>query len=212
MILTGLALFFVCLFVYDLVKADKSLRHYDSFDFGYLFVIALLALACAWTPLKFWRFEKMLSEQASIFSERQGVTVSCTSVFDSIFDPFDMSRAGTAYVETGEIIFHYGWCKSFMSYLEEPYNLSDQELFSMHVFTHEVMHIRGELNERKTDGQAVQRNHLLGLQLGVDVFVARQNAVQFYQTLYKKHPYFSKDCAPGKALDEQLSDSIWDDL
>ncbi|GAA6136871.1 hypothetical protein NBRC116583_06180 [Arenicella sp. 4NH20-0111] len=212
MILTGLTAFFVFLFIYDLVKSDKPFKHYDSFDIGYLIVIACLALVCARTPFKFWQLENSLSMHASTFSQREGVTVSCTSVFDSIFDPFDISRAGTAYVETGEIIFHHGWCKNFMDYIDDPSEPSDRALFSMHVFTHEVMHIRGELNERKTDCQAIQRNHLLGRQLGVDDDIARRNAVDYYKRLYKKHPYFSKECAPGKALDENLMDSIWLEL
>lgn len=212
MLLTALAFIFGFLFLYDLVRSDKSLANYDSFDYGYLAVLATLTLAFAWTPLKFWRLEKTLTEHAAAFAERPEATVSCTTVFDSVFDPYDTTRAGTAYLDTGKIVFHYGWCKQFMAYLKDPIYISDDELFSMHLFTHEVMHIRGERNEQKTDCQAIQRNHLLGEQMGIDPYVARQNAIQYYQTLYKKHPYYDSTCAPGKALDEKLLDSIWDDV
>lgn len=212
MILTGLSLFFVYLFLYDLFWTDKSWRDYDLFDIGYLCTVATIALALGWTPLKYWQFERMLSEHAAKFAERSEVTVKCTSVFDSIFDPYDMTRAGTAYIETGEIIFHHGWCKHFMSYLEDPVQVNDDELFSMQVFTHEVMHVRGERNEQKTDCQAIQRNHQLGIQMGIDEFVARQNAVFYYRYLYKKHPYYDKRCAPNQAFDERLPDSIWSDI
>ncbi len=209
MILTALAFIFGFLFLYDLFRSDKPLLDYDAFDCGYLIVLAALTLTFAWTPLKFWRLEKTLTKHAAVFSERSEATVSCTSVFDSIFDPYDMTRAASAYFDTGEIIFHYGWCKRFMGYLEDPVYISDDELFSMHLFTHEVMHIRGERNERETDCQAIQRNHLLGEQVGIDPFVARQNAIQYYETLYKTHPYYDPSCAPHKALDEKLPNSIW---
>ncbi len=212
MILMGLSLFFVYLFFYDLFRSEKSWRDYDAFDVGYLLVLAAIAVAFAWVPLTYWNFERMLSEHASRFSGRPEASVECTSVFDSIFDPYDISRAGTAYVDSGKIIFHHGWCQRFMSYLEDPVYISEDELFSMQVFTHEVMHIRGELNEQKTDCQAIERNHLLGVQMGVDEFVARQNAIQYYKYLYKKHPYYDPRCAPGKALDEKLPGSIWQDL
>ena len=75
MILTALAFLFIFLFFYDLFKGYKSLRHYDAFDIGYLITLATLAFVCAWTPLKFWRFEKTLSIHATMFSERPGVTV-----------------------------------------------------------------------------------------------------------------------------------------
>lgn len=212
MIVTGLAFFFGFLFFYDLFRSDKSLANYDLFDFGYLTVLASLTALCAWTPFKFWQLEKKLTHHAALFVQRPEVTVRCTSVFDSIFDPYDMTRAGTAYIETGEIIFHHGWCKHFMNYLEDPIYITDKELFSMHVFTHEVMHVRGELNEQKTDCQAIQRNHLLGEAMGIDPFVARQNSIQYYKTLYKKHPYYDPRCAPQKAFDEKLPNSIWNEL
>lgn len=209
MILTGLGCFFAFLFLYDLFWSDKSLRDYDTFDFGYLIVVGTIAALCAQPAYKIWRLEQLLSEHASTFAERANVTVSCTSVFDSIFDQYDMFRAGSAYIEQGKIVFHHGWCRRFMSYLDDPIYLNDEELFSMHMFTHEVMHIRGEYNEQKTDCQAIQRNHLLAAQMGVDPFVARQNAILFYDTLYKKHPYYNPKCAPGSALDEGLANSIW---
>lgn len=212
MILTGLALLFTGLFLYDIIRGSKDSGKADSFDFGYRAVLLGLALVFAWTPLKFWKFEKTLSIHASSFADRPGVKVQCTSVFDSIFDQYDVSRAGSAYVETGVIVFHYGWCKNFMDYLEDPLFPSDEALFGMHVFTHEVMHIRGELDERKTDCQAIQRNHLLGEQLGVNRLVARRNAVRYYKTLYPNHPYSSQDCGPNKKLDEKLLGSIWRDL
>ncbi len=210
MILTGLACFFAFLFIYDLLRPEKSLRDYKAFDIGYLLVVGGLAYLCAKPALNVWQLERSLSRHAAIFADRPNATVSCTSVLGSIFDQYDMTRAGSAYIEEAKIIFHYGWCQHFMEYLADPVYVNDDELLAMHIFTHEVMHIRGEYNEQKTDCQAIQRNHLLGEQMGIDPFVAKQNALLYYNSLYSRHPYYNPSCAPNTELDEKLSNSIWD--
>jgi hypothetical protein len=54
-------------------------------------------------------------------------------------------------------------------------------------------------------------------QIGVPETIARQNAIDYYRYIYLSRgttggfqaPYFSEQCAPGKALDEHLADSTW---
>jgi hypothetical protein len=85
------------------------------------------------------------------------------------------------------------------------------------MFTHESMHVRGELDEARTECQAVQRNYRAARLLGVPDATARRNALDYYNNLYKlrrdegtmQAAYYSEDCAPGKALDEHLNDSTW---
>ena len=85
------------------------------------------------------------------------------------------------------------------------------------MFTHESMHVRGELDEAKTECEAVQRNYRAARMLGVADDTARQNALDYYNILYKRRAivgglsgsYYSAECAPGKALDEHLEDSTW---
>ena len=79
-----------------------------------------------------------------------------------------------------------------------------QELFTIQLFAQEAMHARGELNEKKTDCQAIQRNYQTAKLLGVPADIAKKNAMNFYQTTYRRHPYFSKDCVPGSVWDETL--------
>lgn len=155
------------------------------------------------------RFEQFLSEKASELSGIPNVNVECVSVFESIFDPGDMTNAGTAYIELAEIHFQHGWCRHLQNYLEHPHSVSDNELFSMHVFTHEVMHIRGERNERKADCQAIQRDIQAGVLLGVPAYVARENALRYYNGWYRSHPYFDPECKLRGKLDENLPHSIW---
>ena len=66
----------------------------------------------------------------------------------------------------------------------------------------------------------MQRNYRAAKLLGVPDRIARQNALDYYSIVYKERQgrgpqasmYYSDECAPGKALDEHLSDSIWTDF
>jgi hypothetical protein len=79
------------------------------------------------------------------------------------------------------------------------------------------MHIRGEMNEARTECQAIQRNYRSAKLLGVPDEVARQNALDIYNVDYQERgkaggmqsAYYSEQCAPGQAMDEHLVDSTW---
>lgn len=207
MILVLLSVFFCWLIFREVFRPTER---FSLFSAAYITVLASLAAACALPAYKIWRLEIYLSEKASIIAERPNVVVKCNSIFETILDGKGLDTlAGTAYFQTGEIFFEDNWCKSFIQYLDHPERASRKELFAMHVFTHEVMHIRGERNESKTDCQAIQRNHTVGELLGVDASIARKNALKYYNTGYQRHPYFDKNCRPRGKYDERLPDSIW---
>ncbi|BCA95812.1 hypothetical protein TUM19329_21730 [Legionella antarctica] len=71
------------------------------------------------------------------------------------------------------------------------------------------MHARGEYNEAKTECQAVQRNYRTAKLLGASDSIAKKNVLDYYKDYYlmRNDSYFSKECAPGKTMDEDLSDS-----
>jgi hypothetical protein len=79
------------------------------------------------------------------------------------------------------------------------------------------MHVRGELNEARTECEAVQRNYRSAKLLGVPDATAKRNALDYYNDLYKARrdegimqaTYYSDECMPGGAMDEHLSDSTW---
>lgn len=95
-----------------------------------------------------------------------------------------------------------------MAYIKHPDKASRNEIFSLNVLTHESMHARGDV---KTECQAVQINLRTAELLGVLEDIAKQNALDYYTNYYlhRNDSYFSKECAPGKALDEHLPDSTW---
>ena len=210
MLFIALSAFFVWLAFRVILRPTNPVQGHDSFDIGYILLMVGLAIAAGWMPFKAWRFEQLLSEKASILAERTA-TVHCNTAFDAIFDN-KIRMAGHANPATGEIVFQYSWCAHLMEYMAHPENINRKQLFSLHVLTHEAMHARGEYNEQKTDCQAVQRNYRTALLLGVPEHLARKHAVRYYLNLYPSHPYASRECAPGKALDEQLPDSTWKHL
>ncbi len=182
----------------------------------YVLTTAAIAAAFAYTPIRFWKFEQFLSDKAKILAESDKAFVHCNSVVDSALDT-NVFAAGHADPKTGRIVFQHPWCGDLMDYLEDPRRATLKGIHSVHLFTHEAMHIRGEMNEAKTDCQAIQRFVRAATLLGVPEELARQHGMANYNGTYKQRgaiggmagQYFSTECAPGKALDEQLPDSTW---
>jgi hypothetical protein len=179
-------------------------------------VLLVLALALAWPPFQRWRLERFLSAKATELAEGRVAKVHCNSIVDMFFDS-NYLAAGHANVETGDIVLQPTICKNLKGYLSHPDRASRAEIDSLDVFTHESMHVRGERNEALTECQAVQRNYRAAKLLGVPDDAARKSALDYYYVTYMNRgkiggnqaPYFSDQCAPGKALDERLSDSTW---
>lgn len=210
--------FFWCVFR----EIRGSLVAPAGFDFpapinkSYLTAISCLAIVLAWPPVSTWYFERFLSVRASILADPNRATVHCNTIFDTMLDS-EMLAAGHANPRTGKIAIQHPWCGTLRSYLRHPARASKQELESLDIFTHESMHIRGELNEARTECQAVQRNYRAAKMLGVPDSIAKRNALDYYTHDYLQRgslgimqaAYFSDQCAPGKDMDEHLPDSTW---
>lgn len=182
----------------------------------YLALVLGLAAACAWPPLHTWYFEHFLSVRATMLAEGHRAHVHCNTTLDTMFDP-EMLAAGHANPATGKIAIQTPWCGTLMSYLRHPERANREELFSLTMFTHESMHVRGELDEARTECQAVQRNYRAAKLLGVPDAVAKRNALDYFNDGYQERgeiggmtgAYYSKECAPGRDWDEHLPDSTW---
>jgi hypothetical protein len=184
----------------------------------YLAALLVLAAAFAWPPLHRWYFEAFLSARATVLADDHRAQVHCNTAFDTMLDP-EMLAGGHANPRTGRIAIQPPGCSALSSYLSHPERASEEELWSLGLFTHESMHVRGELNEARTECQAVQRNYRAAKLLGVPDDIAKRNALDYYRLLYQRRrsagflaaQYYSSECAPGGAMDEHLSDSTWSD-
>jgi hypothetical protein len=182
----------------------------------YLAAVLILAALFAWPTLHRWYFEHYLSAMATILADGHRAKVHCNTVLDTMFDR-EMLAAGHASPTTGRIVIQAPWCDRLSAYLRHPQRADPEELASLNLLTHESMHVRGEMNEAVTECQAVQRNARAARLMGVADDVARRNARDYYDTVYQWRSevgglagsYYSRDCAPGKALDERLEDSTW---
>lgn len=202
-ILLIVSLFF-CWLIYREINNSQEL---DNFTKGYIALLFILAVLSGKPIIDHWRFESFLSAKASELADGRQADVKCATVFQSVFDRFGL--AGWAKFNTGEIRLQYPICNDLRDYLDSPKGASQKSLSSLHVFVHEAMHVRGERDEKKTDCQAIQRNIRAAKMLGVRTHIAEDNALLYYEGRYRSHPYFSKECAKGKALDESLSDFVW---
>jgi hypothetical protein len=182
----------------------------------YVTVLAVLALLFAWSPVHYWIFQRYLSAKATELADFHAAKVHCNTLFDTYLDP-NLLAAGHANPRTGEIGIQYPWCSRLMDYLAHPQRADRAEIASLNLFTHESMHVRGEINEAVTECEAVQRNYRAAKLLGVPDRVAKKNALAYYFGQYLQRAdsgvlsrdYFSEECAPGKSLDEHLIDSTW---
>jgi hypothetical protein len=182
----------------------------------YLALVLLLGVLLAWPPVHTWYFQQFLSSRATVLADNHRAKVHCNTIFDTMVDP-EMLFAGHANPRTGEIGIQHPWCDTLMGYLRHPNRASEKELMSLDIFTHESMHVRGEMNEARTECEAVQRNYRAAKLLGVPDATAKQNALDYYNIDYQERgriggmqaEYYSDQCAPGKAMDEHLYDSTW---
>ncbi len=182
----------------------------------YLAIVLFLAVLFAWPTVHRWHFQRFLSEKATELADNRRAKVHCNTLFDTMLDS-EMLAAGHANPQTGEIGIQKPWCSTLMAYLAHPARATDLEVESLDIFTHESMHVRGEMNEALTECQAVQRNYRAAKLLGVPDATAKRNALDYYNIGYRQRgkiggmqsAYYSDQCAPGKAMDEHLSDSTW---
>lgn len=183
---------------------------------SYLVLVLSLAVTFAYPPVHTWYFQWFLSRKATELADDHRAIVHCNTAFDTMVDP-DMLYAGHANPHTGKIGLQAPWCDVLRAYLRHPDRASQRELDSLDIFTHESMHIRGEMNEARTECEAIQRNYRSAKLLGVPDGIAKQNALDIYNVSYQQRgrvggmqsAYYSDQCAPGKDMDEHLPDSTW---
>jgi hypothetical protein len=214
-----ISLFFLWCAFREILYSRVARPGYDSptpITKPYLALVLGLAVLFAWPPLHTWYFERILSAKATILADNHRAKVHCNTVVDTMFDT-EMLSIGHANPLTGEIAIQKPWCDTLMSYLSHPSRANRDEIVSLDMFTHESMHVRGELNEAKTECEAVQRNYRAAKLLGVPDSTAKRNALDYYNTTYQQKKqigglvggYYSDECAPNKVMDEHLSDSTW---
>jgi hypothetical protein len=183
----------------------------------YLLLVSAIAVAFAWPPVSTWRFERFLESRARVLSDGRPVSVHCNTLLDTMLDPNALA-AGHANPRTGRIVLQKPWCSTLRDYLDDPERADDRGLHSLNLFTHEVMHVRGILDERITECHSVQYNRRMAELLGVPAPLARTHALRYYREGYAMRAqvgglagaYFSAECAPGRALDLRLPDSTWE--
>ncbi len=76
------------------------------------------------------------------------------------------------------------------------------------MFTHQSMHVRGDLNEARTDCQAVQRNYWAAKLLGVPDTIARRMP-WIITTIYTRQGGTWGSCRPNTFLRNALSGKPW---
>jgi uncharacterized membrane protein len=63
---------------YPLPNPESSVR--------YAIVLALIAAAFAYTPIRYWLFERSLTQKAQVLAENSIAKVHCNTMADTLFD------------------------------------------------------------------------------------------------------------------------------
>ncbi len=203
-----IALLGAWLFARELKRPTPFGAARGSFEIGYLAVTGAMVLGGIGMALAHLNFERTLSVHAREVSGNPAADVHCQSVLETMVDQLPMAVAH-ANPSTGQIEFKATWCGHLDDYLDDPKNAKGETLWALHVFTHEVMHIRGERNEQVTDCQAYQRNYMMAERLGVPVDIAERHAAEIYANRSRHKNYFSDQCVRGGRLDEGLPYPPW---
>ena len=175
---------------------------FDSF----FFINLVLAAAFAYLPVKQQMLEAHMEKAVEKLLVMQDVEVYCQSFWDTFYN-----RLGVAGFVIAAVTRSFSSRAPVMAWrvILIIRAAVDAELFSLHVLTHEAMHVGGEYNEIKTDCMAFQRNHVTARLLGVGEAAAVRSAIHLHQWRSPRHPYYSEECEPGSSLDEKLPGAVW---
>lgn len=152
---------------------------------------------------------KLMKVARDLYSVRH--PIECASFFRAMSGEFAPAGGGVAWVRTKkqDAVLAMDVCDNLKSLINNPRQWSPEQAWAVHVFTHEVMHLRGELDEQRTDCQAYQRSAQVAQALGVRQEQALQMTLHMFREIYPRHPYNSTECAKGRGLDENLPTSPW---
>ena len=211
------SLFLLGLAVRELLIPWRRMDRPDTIYLPYVLLLVALSAAFAWPVLRRWRLESFLASRASVLADGRPASVHCNTMFDTMLDPSSL-YAGHADPDTGEIVLQSRSCDALRDYIDDPAQAGLREIgLGLNVFTHESMHVRGELNEAATECQSVQFNYRSAKLLGVPDALAKRHAAFYYTDGYALRAnnggfgseYYSLECKPGGALDLHLPDSSW---
>lgn len=183
-------------------------KRFDSF----FWVMTVFAVGLAVLPIRQALFEAKLETAVEKLTHRYGVSVICHSRLGSFFH---WNKLGYVKLADNAIHLRPDMCSELRRYIADPAEANKTAIrhydtvLSLHVLTHEAMHVNQEYNEVKADCQAYQRNHKMAVHLGVKPKLAAQSAIVIHRFRRPHHPYYSTQCEPGSALDEKLIGAVW---
>ncbi len=174
----------------------------------------LVSLGCAVPVLLHARLERRL---AAVSSRLVGarVSVHCQTLGQAWTD----AHTELGYVPTGpdgrpahQTVIARDTCSDLNDWLgSSRRDPSRDQIISVHVLTHEAMHMAGTISEAKAECLAVQRDAWMAQALGASHEQAVRLARSYWRQVYPQlsDDYRTTDCGAGKALDQHLPDPPW---
>ncbi len=179
-------------------------------------VVALLLVGAALLvpAVRHHRLEQRLAAVASALVGAS-VAVHCQGAGQEFVDAgaeLGYVRYGADGVPEHATLLKRGQCGELAGYLDSAKSSPTRgQVVSVHVLTHEAMHMAGETAEAVAECRALQRDAETAELLGATPRQARLLAEAYAREVFPLMPddYRSTECVPGGALDERLTPSPW---
>ena len=115
--------------------------------------------------------------------------LKCQRFSEAFFD-VNTTRGGMVMSDApNEAIVNYEQCQSIMGWMESgKKSMTSKELQSLHVLTHEAVHVAGERNEAVTECTAINRDNMTVSILGAPDALALETPQRYYDEFFNRMP------------------------
>ena len=196
------SIYFLWLVGKTIFSKNKDSNHYIS-----IVILLIVSVSLGYWPVTYKLFEMDVEKKIRVYHGKD-VELKCQSYLE---DLVGYQASGWVFHGDPKIHMQYKTCIELKNFLKNPSNASKENVWGLHVLTHELVHVSGILDEKKTDCRAFQQNHRTAKQLGVNTRDSTRAAIIAYK--FWRDPanskYFSPECVPGGALDDEYDDAVW---
>ena len=146
------------------------------------------ALVCLSTAFFWWRTESLERDLASIVRELSGVedaSVSCKGLWGEMFGY--QGANGWVYFDEPVVHLRNHICSDLRSVFDlngEP--PTREQIYAVHILTHEAFHVAGHRNEGVTNCYAVQHNAETAMLMGMSASEANALSQQYYDESFSR--------------------------
>lgn len=172
-------------------------------------ILGLVAIGTGWFGWQSQQFEDRLTSATRELTGLDDISVVC----QGFAREFRLdNHAGEAYIAEGRAELRGNVCDDLREWINsDKHTPSREQIFALHVLSHEAIHLVGVRHEATTDCYALQYNDRLAELLGATPTQAAAVAQRVYDEIYAhtRGEYRSPNCRPDDKLDLTPGDGLF---